>query len=295
MFVPMQPQMFNRGPASWRPHNTYQQQPMANQISMFVPMQNQMFLGGPSSWRPHNTYHQNPMPSHIPIFVPMQNQMFNRGPASAPWRGQNTYQQHPMGGSRFIPWHVLYQLPNFQMTPILDPFLSPTDREWPVAEQRVGMRPIYCVPNPVMYPYQRPEAANPLNLRMPQFRSEDVFTTISPDGLPRSVAVLGNGDHLNLQQDFFLLLDTALVVSPGPVVNHLVQLHIQTQQQMQAEEVHGPASSEQGGDQQQPTQSQEVDGPASSEQGGDQQQPTQSQEVDGPASSEQGGDQQQPR
>ncbi|XP_019084165.1 PREDICTED: uncharacterized protein LOC104707750 [Camelina sativa] len=281
---PMQTQMLNPGlaPAPWGPHNTYQQHPMAYQFPNVVPMQTQMFNPGlaPAPWGPHNTYQQHPMAYQFPNVVPMQTQMFNRGPAPEIWRVQITYQQDSMGIQKFMPWHVFKQLDcPLSMGPIMSPVLAARDSGY-VIEQRLisrGMRPRQ---DPVMHPYQHPEA-NQQNLRLGQFRSEDVFTTMKPDGQRRTFVIVRN--PLNPQQRNFVYIDAVYVRAPLAEVHRMVQLHNQAQQPTLSEEVDGPASSEQGGDQ--------VDGAASSER--DQQQ---SQEVDDPASSEQGGDQQkQPR
>ncbi|KAG5405134.1 hypothetical protein IGI04_011253 [Brassica rapa subsp. trilocularis] len=75
------------------------------------------------------------------------------------------------------------------------------------------------------YPYMRPEA-NHLNLRMPHFRSNQMFTLTSPSGQPRSFVSLH--DQFNPRQRFVLSLDDALVY--GPV---LEMDHPQPQQQRQ--------------------------------------------------------------
>lgn len=66
------------------------------------------------------------------------------------------------------------------------------------------------------YPYMRPEA-NHLNLRMPHFRSDLLFTLASPSGQPRSFVLLH--DESNPQR-FVLSLDDALVYGPILEMDH---------------------------------------------------------------------------
>ncbi|KAL0712083.1 hypothetical protein Bca4012_019061 [Brassica carinata] len=66
------------------------------------------------------------------------------------------------------------------------------------------------------YPYMRPEA-NHLNLRMPHFRSDLMFTLASPSGQPRSFVLLH--DQFNPQR-FVLSLDDALVYGPILEMDH---------------------------------------------------------------------------
>ncbi|KAF2583223.1 hypothetical protein F2Q68_00002400 [Brassica cretica] len=67
------------------------------------------------------------------------------------------------------------------------------------------------------YPYMRPEA-NHLNLRMPHFRNNQMFTLTSPSGQPRSFALLH--DQFNPYQRFVLSLDDALVFGPILEMDH---------------------------------------------------------------------------
>ncbi|KAJ0250184.1 hypothetical protein HA466_0143660 [Hirschfeldia incana] len=67
------------------------------------------------------------------------------------------------------------------------------------------------------YPYMRPEA-NHLNLRMPHFRSDLMFTLTSPSGQPRSFVLLQ--DQFNPHQRFVLSLDDALVYGPLLEIDH---------------------------------------------------------------------------
>ncbi|XP_048632049.1 uncharacterized protein LOC125606936 [Brassica napus] len=67
------------------------------------------------------------------------------------------------------------------------------------------------------YPYMRPEA-NHLNLRMPHFRSNQMFTLTSPSGQPRSFVSLH--DQFNPRQRFVLSLDDALVFGPVLEMDH---------------------------------------------------------------------------
>nr|XP_018475404.1 PREDICTED: uncharacterized protein LOC108846700 [Raphanus sativus] len=67
------------------------------------------------------------------------------------------------------------------------------------------------------YPYMRPEA-NHLNLRMPHFRSDLLFTLASPSGQPRSFVLLH--DQFNPHQRFVLSLDDALVFGPILEMDH---------------------------------------------------------------------------
>ncbi|CAN6808999.1 unnamed protein product [Brassica oleracea] len=68
-----------------------------------------------------------------------------------------------------------------------------------------------------MYPYMRPEA-NHLNLRMPHFRNNQMFTLTSPSGQPRSFVLLH--DQFNPRQRFVLSLDNALVYGPILEMDH---------------------------------------------------------------------------
>ncbi|KAG7557757.1 hypothetical protein ISN44_As11g037120 [Arabidopsis suecica] len=240
--------------------NFYQQHPVTNQIPNVVPFQTQMFNLGPASAprRLQNTYpvvYQ--MPTGIQTFIPWHvlQQLSGMRPMPYP-RGnqQNFYQQHPMAHHMPMPYSMAnqqnfyYQRPVTNLVPAQSTMIMPAESHvhWYDTEQCLNSWGMRLIQDPVMYPCQYPHA-NHLNQRMPQFRSNQLSTTRTPDGQTRSVAIVQ--DPFNPQQRVYLVLD----VVPQAQVNHLLQPQTQTQQPTQSQGGDGEASSsEQGGYQQQP-------------------------------------------
>ncbi|CAE6138590.1 unnamed protein product [Arabidopsis arenosa] len=258
--------------------NTYQQHQMANQMPNPMPW----LMHGPMMYpyqHPQNFYQQHPVANHIPASAPqrLQNtypvvyQMPMGIQTFIPWhvlqqlsgmrpmpypRGnqQNFNQQHPMAHHMPMPYSMAnqqnfyYQRPVTNLVPAQSTMIMPAESHvhWYDTEQCLNSWGMRLIQDPVMYPYQYPHA-NHLNQRMPQFRSDQLSTTITPDGQTRSVAIVQ--DPFNPQQRVYLVLD----VVPQAQVNHFLQPQTQTQQPTQSQGGDGGASSsEQGGDQQQP-------------------------------------------
>ncbi|CAL9233156.1 unnamed protein product [Arabidopsis halleri] len=219
--------------------NFYQQHPVTNQIPNVVPFQTQMFNRGPAS-APQTLQNTYPvvyqMPTRIQTFIPWHvlQQLSGMRPMPYP-RGnqQNFYQQHPMAHHMPMPYSMAnqqnfyYQRPVTNLVPAQSTMIMPAESHvhWYDTEQCLNSWGMRLIQDPVMCPYQYPHA-NHLNQRMPQFRSDQLSTTITADGQTRSVAIVQ--DPFNPQQRVYL-------VEPQAQVNHLPQPQTQMQQPTQSQ------------------------------------------------------------